>query len=71
MLNWYDNYYFYLVTCLNWMINTTGHHTLRKTAESVGERRKLGPVLARTHDEEGRPLEKQPFAGEGVLFLGR
>ena len=53
------------------MINTTGHHTLRKTAESVGERRKLGPVLARTHDEEGRPLEKQPFAGEGVLFLGR
>jgi len=50
------------------MIKSLGHHTIRKTAESIGDRQKNGPVLSRTFNDDGTLKERPPFAGTGYYF---
>lgn len=50
------------------MIKSCGHHTIKKTSESITDRTKLGPVKSTTFDEQNRPKSKPPFAGDGYYF---
>jgi hypothetical protein len=50
------------------MIQSVGHHTVEKTGESIADRINLGPVKSIVLDENGKPKEKPPFAGDGYYF---
>lgn len=50
------------------MINTFGHQTIEKTNESVATRIAVGPIKSTLLDENGKPKEKPPFAGDGYYF---
>jgi len=50
------------------MINSCGHHTIKKGRESIEDRRKLGPVKSTTFDHNNVPKSKPPFAGDGYYF---
>jgi hypothetical protein len=50
------------------MIKSCGHHTIKKTTESVADRLKTGPVKSSAFDQAGKPKPKPPFAGDGYYF---
>ena len=50
------------------MIKSAGHHTIEKTAETVGQRLQLGPVKSVSIDKAGNQKAKPPFAGDGYYF---
>ena len=49
------------------MINSLGHQTIYKSAESVADRLRKGPVIS-LMEKHGRPKKMPPFAGEGYYF---
>jgi hypothetical protein len=50
------------------MIESCGHQTIEKTAETIPDRLKEGPVKSLMFDDDGKPKKRPPFAGTGYYF---